>query len=269
MLRLHRTFINNNHYEEHLPYGDALVCAVDFLYDNTGDVKYSLQTYNIIIPDFMTIVQNIIHCSVQKQAKASIIDCVSLMYKAGRGSSMKVSYSSDSYVNYLDCEYVHIHVVEMVLWTAFIYCMFRAEIEKTKGDDEELAKYKNAYTDLMDYFVRLLHLKKDAFDQHYLLKRISQTLLSMLKKHDLINITDEQSPIDVNIPKEQSGEVTAIFERKDKLGNTVTKSITARGVSGIVMKYPWKEGMTKEQMQKMLSEITGLSESSFKNALVE
>lgn len=59
------------------------------------------------------------------------------------------------------------------------------------------------------------------------------------------------------------------FERKDSKGQKITKTITAREISDIVMKYHWKEGMKKEDMQKMLSEITGLSLASFQNKLTE
>lgn len=59
------------------------------------------------------------------------------------------------------------------------------------------------------------------------------------------------------------------FVRKDPKGQDIKKNVTARGIADIVMKYPWKTGMKKEEMQKMLSEITGLSEASFQNKLTE
>lgn len=124
-------------------------------------------------------------------------------------------------------------------------------------------------------------------DKAYLTKLIEKmkTELNMLDSFNIIEkcinngIENKDVVLDYDYAKdeehqqqEEEEEVandSVTFERKDSKGQKITTPITARRIADIVMKYPWKEGLKKEEMQKMLSEITGLSVASFQNKLTE
>lgn len=60
---------------------------------------------------------------------------------------------------------------------------------------------------------------------------------------------------------------TVIFERKKGSGEIIQKKITAREICDIIRKYKKENVMQKKEWHKILCEITGLSESSFKSYL--
>lgn len=57
------------------------------------------------------------------------------------------------------------------------------------------------------------------------------------------------------------------LKRSDGKGGCLTKTITAREVCDVVSRYPYKEGLTRDQMKDMLAGITGLGASSFQSYL--
>lgn len=98
-------------------------------------------------------------------------------------------------------------------------------------------------------------------------KRIEQLEKSVAEKDK--QIKDLQAQIIKYEASQKEENETAVIERKDKNGKTVTKTITAKEASIIAIKYNYKDGMEKEYMMKFLSEITGLKKESFKNYLID
>lgn len=123
-------------------------------------------------------------------------------------------------------------------------------------------------------------------DKAYLTKLIEKmkTELNMLDSFNIIEeyinngIENKDVVLDYDYAKDEENQQSdedefvddsVTLTRKESKGQNITKTVTAREIADIVMKYPWKKGMKKEKMQKMLSEITGLSDSSFQNKLTE
>lgn len=120
------------------------------------------------------------------------------------------------------------------------------------------------------YLSKLINKMKTELDMHDSFNIIEENINKGIENKDVV--IDYDYAKDEEHQQQEEEEVandSVTFERKDSKGQNITTTITARRIADIVMKYPWKEGLKKEEMQKMLSEITGLSVASFQNKLTE
>lgn len=85
-----------------------------------------------------------------------------------------------------------------------------------------------------------------------------------------LSITDEDRKVlreKMNEEMKESGEDSVTFKRKDKKGQIIEKNITASEIADIIRNEKKLKVMQKNEWCALLSKITGLSESSFKNYL--
>lgn len=85
-----------------------------------------------------------------------------------------------------------------------------------------------------------------------------------------LSITDEGRKLlreKMNEEMKESGEDSVTFKRKDKKGQIIEKNITASEIADIIRNEKKLYVMQKNEWCALLSKITGLSESSFKNYL--
>lgn len=120
------------------------------------------------------------------------------------------------------------------------------------------------------YLSKLINKMKTELDMLESFKVIEEYIDKGIEDEDIVIDYDYAKDEEHQQPEEDENVSDSVtFERKDSKGQRITKTVTAREIADIAMKYPWKEGMKKEEMQKMLSEMTGLSVASFQNKLTE
>lgn len=262
MIVIVRTFTDNNHYSDKWAYLDELVSSLDCLYDNSSSCY--LPFSSLSMPDFMSCVDCFMCAASSKQAKITIRDYIFNFGICNDGHSrMEHEYCVIDGRKMMKCAWFEDSVIEAIVWTAYIYFLYRSEI----SDDDKWTRGTKVLYECL--FERSGFRSEEAFlASNWLMQKKQETIKKFAESvQETMNSQKDINNANVSTKdkeQKQDDKIEFIFGQGKR---TKTKRITSKEIADIAMEYDFAKGMTKSDMQDMLSRITGISSSSFQNYL--
>lgn len=180
MISLERTYTDNNHYSDRWAYLDELVNSLDCLYDRSThySMQYCLTDNGLLMPDFMTCVDYFLCAANSKQAKITIRDYI---YKFGIGSDgyyehMQIKYSEKDGHKLLICVSFEHSIIEAIIWTAYIYYLFRSEI----SENDRWEKGKKVLYECL-YEMSGYDSEESFLTNNWLMQKKNETIIKLVK----------------------------------------------------------------------------------------
>lgn len=164
-------------FEGIIPYDNALAKALQWLYDESEfkDDKSAMYYMNTRLPlyDFMTLVVLFIGSAYEEYGVTKLHQIIQLLEEGKNPFDWQEKNPTYKYENNdLLVNKMETCTTEVILWAAYIYCLFRSE----ELHDDLNAKCHRAKDVLYDLFKKKSCLNDKAFQKHFLMQHRDATM---------------------------------------------------------------------------------------------
>ena len=183
MIRIERIYRDTSNYEEKkgLPLAKAFAKSLEWLYNKSyfseedddflWHAKYQMSG-EIPLYDLMSI-EALVISRAWSDFRISGVNTLISQLEAGASplSTHELKYDGDQLI----IGGFQRHLMEVILWAAYIYCLFRSELEKDN------IKAKRASQLLHELFVQKAGDSKSNIEGHFLMEHLNQTMVTFAK----------------------------------------------------------------------------------------
>lgn len=211
-----------------IPYDNALAKALQWLYDESEfeddeNAEYNMDT-RLPLYDFMTLVVLFIGSAHEEYGVTKLREIIQLLEEGKNPSDWREKNPTYEYENNdLLINKMETCTTEVILWAAYIYCLFRSELNHNNPD----AKCYKAKDVLYDLFKKKSYSTDEGIQDHFLMQHRDATMRLIVSNWLSEKNEQKKGPADRK-PDAEQGEKKAIEsceERKIEPTNAFGKII--------------------------------------------
>ena len=228
MLKTER-FYTDYKFDGKIPYDNALAKALQWLYDESefNDDRSEMYYMNTRLPlyDFMTLVVLVITSAHGEYAATKLHQIIQTLEEGKDQFDWKEKNPTYKYEGkYILINKMESWTTEVILWAAYIYCLFRTE----EWHDDPNAKCHRAKDVLFDVFKKKTGLNDKAFQKHFLMRHRDATMRLLISNWATETNEQKEAPTDRTPNAEQRDEKVAELQTVISEQNTQIAQLQAK-----------------------------------------